>query len=692
MEPQRPELYHRNRSAGVFSVPNAAAGYQPIPEPTFNSGQSVVSVNYGTAGNPNLIGLQTPVEAEAFASSTRIWTIVTFVLVLLVAGGVIALGIVYAFHSHEYAIGEDNVKNPVESKVVEVIVTMGSGFNVCSGSHVSPNGQALTAVHCFQEPWFCDFNTTTSEFPLYEGDYLIEVMGVNGTGEKWTFYTQVLGWSGVTDIMVLQALPLTISRGGTIVINNQDYFKFGESHELQRTEVVKSLSFDGGFLKKLAHRGGVQAPGKDIGSDFVLSIEQVFYDGNSGPGSSGSGVFNRDGKLILAPLTFAWYNDNDMIFTVSGTSSDVSRQVVKRILNPAFPPNGPNNKYLVPTLGIAPLAAIGTSFLWSWDGPVYLPYTENRGIWFAYLLTQDFYDYLTNDVYSCGFDPYQVQPPSMLDAPLNTVISGEPPTTFPAVPGGCMYCSTMVVLEAVELTLNRNNWIPVGEDAGLGTVSGTIIGSGKWVGDVVRVYVRSFDPYLPADPTLNWEAIYLVTLKAVDPFWDTIFLTNVISHAASIHVNITQGHQTQLFIDPSIKLPKPLVMSKRTGTHTGENKISGLNRRSVASRSFQLDNYLQPIPPGSNVTTLPTLLESYQNWYNNQNQERRTKYQNFLRMRDEHMARHKGRERMGFNDNVDNQRHKPMFHGKEKFAKRGQHPFFATASKRHHLNPNYRGV
>jgi len=660
-------MAHR-RGGSAFS---ATGGYKDTGAPgiTVPSSQGT-GPNSPLIPNPEPIGIRTPDEAERHANVTRYWTIAHTVVLILLIGAVIA-ALVLAARAYQYRIGDDSLTNSVQSKVAEVLVA-GAGLDICTGSHVSASGQVMTATHCFQTPGICDFDTVTPEHPLNDGEYLIEVMGVNGTTEKWTFYTQVLGWSGVTDVMVLQALPLTIARGGVITIVSQDCFRFGYSGKMNRGEEIQAMAFDEGFLKKLGHRGPVQAPGKDIGADFSTSIEQLFYDGNSGPGSSGGGAFNRNGNLVLSPLSWAWY-DGDRIFASSGTSSDVSSQVVRRILDPNFPPNGPNNKYLVPTLGVVKLRPIGATFLWNWDGPEYLPWIENKGIWFSFLYTQNFFEFLTDYIFSCGYPPYQVTAPSILDAPLDVTIAGQPPVTFPAVPGDCLFCSTIVVLEAVERTLDRNDWVPVGEDAGLGTVSGVILGSGKWVGDVVRVRVRALDPYLPADPTVNWEAIYRVTLQAIDPYWDTIDANNIVAHAASIHVNMTTPGGASLYIEPAIKLPVSLKKTQKPGNTFKK----GLRRRNGFPRTTQqspMSSALKPMEPGTE--TLPTLLETYQTYYNTQNPARQAKFARYKEMQ-EKFKREKQQSREHSLRTIST---------KNKFAMRKQHPLPYMMNK----NPNHR--
>jgi hypothetical protein len=150
-------------------------------------------------------------------------------------------------------------------------------------------------------------------------------------GPKFFFSKQfdVVGYSGVTDVAILQARTLTISSGfplvdANITLTKQEFFKFGDSREISRGDDVMTLSFDEGFLKKMAHKGPVQMTGLDRGSDFIVSTDQLFFDGNAAAGSSGSGIWNKDGLLVMAPLTYGWFLDGDGITSNSGTSSHVS--------------------------------------------------------------------------------------------------------------------------------------------------------------------------------------------------------------------------------------------------------------------------------------------------------------------------------------------------------------------------------
>lgn len=621
---------------GTVEMPNLNS---PSTAPTTNKTAASLRASQERIGAP-----LTAEQVESYTVTHRGWLIgLTIATIFTMVAGGVALGL--SGKDYDLHIGRDRPGNDFASKVVEVTVFDGG---VCTGSHVHKSGEVLSATHCFQDNAVCDFDVTVPEYPLIDEDYIVEVMGVNDTDEKWTFNATVLGWSGITDVMVLQLEPLTLARGGVITINRQEYMRFNEeSHEMERGQEVWHLSYDYSFLKKLGHRGSVMAPARDITSEFAVGTEQVFVDTNARPGASGSAVVDRSGRIVMAPLTYAW--DSDSPFAISGTSSRVSAPLVKRILNPELPPNGPNNKYLVPTLGIVPLSAINGGFLSGFDGQTYLPWTENKGIWFGFLMTQDLYEFVTDcGMYCCGFDPYTVTPPSILGAPLDKTISGSPPLTMTDFPGGCLYCSTLVILEAVEV---NHRWHYVGDDVGLETVSGLIIGSGKWAGDTVRVRVRSLDPYNPADPSLNWEGIYLVTLQAIDPFWDNLQTTNILSMAHSLRVDKEDGRPARMYAPKDMPMPRSVVgeirgsrgaSRKRNHRPLRHGEIDSGIVGSGPHGRLELRDMLPPFGPGENntFTDLPTFLELYQEYINNKYPAKKHAMERSIANRNAYIAAH----------------------------------------------------
>jgi hypothetical protein len=378
----------------------------------------------------------------------------------------------------------------------------------------------------------------------------------------------VLGWSGVADVAIMQAQPLLISSGFPLVdsylnITDQAFFTFDDSRELHRGDNIMTLSYDLGFMKKLAHKGAVQAQGIDRGSNFVVSIDQVrasfflgrplksfvtqvFFDGNAMEGASGSGVWNRDGELVLAPLTYLW-TGADGLFANSGTSGRVSGRVTHHILNPAFVADGNRGNYLVPSLGTVTFDTL--------DGPGFVAFDPagfasnqmpNYGISAPFLADQVWFDFvnvfLNGDNVTTGClgvtGSYTVTVPSMLDAPLDETIQvrfssrrrrrfflkkcqqGTPPATYPAIITSDL--DTEVWIMEIEQNLNKNDWVRLGSDGGLTSPSAVIVGGRKKAGDVIRVKVRAFNVALPADGTVNWIGIYAVTLQKIDPVWDSI--------------------------------------------------------------------------------------------------------------------------------------------------------------------------
>lgn len=495
-------------------------------------------------------------------------------------------------HAH---IGKDSLNgNAFEAAVAEVIVDDGGALTSCSATHVGPSGQVLTAVHCFQQPNVCDFDPVVGEFPLVSGTYLVDVMAVNGTTEKWTFEATVLGWSGITDVMVLQLQPLTKADGSIINVRNQRTLSFGSNRQLERGEPARSLSFDLAFLKKMGHSGAVLHPMADRGTSFAVSIEQVFVDLNSEDGSSGSAVINPDGQIIMAPLTYGWTDSAGNIYAVSGTSSDVSGPLVRSILR-GDAPNGPaNNKYLIPSLGIVPQFTMSGLNVRNFLGSEYAALFENKGFAFLWLPVQGYYEFIANTVYECNFVPYNLTAPSLLDAPLDFAYYGTAPDPFPDFPA---INDAIVVLLALERTPNQ--WVTIGEDAGAETISGIIAGAGKQPGDTIRVRIKSGDPFDLANPNSNWDAVYTVTLQPIDPFWDTVASGPFINVAAFVHVNKTASG-TLMHFDATLAKNQLMTLQRPISKPTPG--------RSIAHARAPM---ITPAPQGVDLNQLPTLSDLY---------------------------------------------------------------------------------
>lgn len=559
-----------------------------------------------------LIGATVGIEAVAAAANTTRYLLYglagLFVLVVVVA----AVGAGYAIADREEHIGPDSPTNYRESANVEFYNYFGGGdYQACSGAFIGSTGQFLTAAHCIVDPFICEFDTDLKRYEI-DSLFFVDVMGINGTNEKRTFDSQIVGFSGFADVAIMQALPTapfspTGSTPADISISNHPYFGFADSTELERGQTITGMSFADVLLKKLTHEGPVQGVHKDRGNDFQATIEQVFFDGNMREGSSGAVLFNSDMKIVMGPVTYDW---EDTLST-SGTSSRVSYQLTKRFLNVDTPPNGPvagYNKYLIPTMGffsdapVGPLQYIGYS-----SNLDYFTHTQNKGLRINFLYDQAYFEFFTNVVITCGFDPYTVEPPSLLDAPVDETVYGEPPATFPADPSGGD-SDVYVIFEAIERTLDRNDWVDVGDDAGTETVSGVMLSSGKWVGDEVRVRIKAFNPYNETSLTQNWQAVYRVTLRAIDPVWDIPFNGDLLSLTHAVHVA-----PSKLYLNPSVRLPKRLV--KHFGTGSGGKIVKTLKRRN--GRTVQMEvpqtfsRSLSPIPEGVDINTLPTLAQAF---------------------------------------------------------------------------------
>jgi hypothetical protein len=501
-------------------------------------------------------------------------------------------------HTH---IGLDAVRgNVYEGAVGELTLNDGMSITSCTASFVGPAGQVLSAVHCLQQPAPCDFNPVAGEYPLSSGEVFVDVASVNGTGEKWTFPATVLGWSGITDVLVLQLSPLVKGDESVITLTSQPYLKWGSNRRLERGEDARSLSFDLAFLKKLGHKGPVLHPYADRGSSFAVSTEQVFVDLNAEDGSSGSAVLDSALQVVMAPLSYGWFDNSCNLYAVSGTSSDVSGPLVRRIVR-GDEPNGPaNRKFLVPSLGIIPQYVMSGINMQSFFDGAYSTVLENKGIIFFWLAVQGYYEFLTIEIFDCGFPEYEMIPPSLEGAPLTETISGnplDPFQDFPAFDG-----DTLVLLTAIE---RQGQWVELGEDAGLETISGVIASAGKWVGDDIRVRIKSANPFDLSNPDSNWEGIYTVTLLPIDPFWDTIQSGPFINYASVIRVNKTQGAPTQMHYDAGMVRHSKLLTNKRP-LHKGKRVEKTRKERSAGGGGSITD-----APAGVDITTLPTLHELY---------------------------------------------------------------------------------
>jgi len=512
----------------------------------------------------------------------------------------------------------DSLTNPIEAAVAELTVNVEGSITSCSASHIGPSGQVLTATHCLQQPATCDFDPVVGEYPLTVGTLTVDVSGVNGTGEKWSFPATVLGWSGMYDVMVLQLQPFVKADSSVITLATQSYLTWGSNRQLQRGEPVRALSFDLAFLKKLGRAGPVLHPYADRGTSFAVSAEQVFADLNAEDGASGSAMLNANLQIIMAPLSYAWLDSGDGsdVFAVSGTSADVSGPLVRSILA-GTPPNGPaHNKYLVPSLGIIPqFVPSGVNTATEWD-PVYYTVLENKGIVFYWLAIQGYYDWITQVIFDCGFPPYTVIPPSMLGAPLTQTFYGNPPASFQDFPA--FDSDTIVVLLAMERVHNSGQWVYLGEDNGLETISGVLATGGFGVGDWVQVRIKSANPFEMDNPDAVWEAAYNVTLLPVDPFWDTIQMTPFINYARFIRVNQTQGHPTALHYDPAMTSSRQLTL-RRQGHKPGKRTSSS---RAPPGGGQGGNPNISPAPPGSDPLALPTLAELYKAHHQRKKQEK----------------------------------------------------------------------
>jgi len=564
------------------------------------------------AGSMSTAAAAADAKPSSYARHTR-YIAFGLIVAVIIFGALAVVGAVYGIWNRGIHIGQDSLTNEVESRVVEI--NLGSeGVTICSGVFIRSTGEILTAAHCFYSTTgICNFDASIPGYPMTSTEessqlFEVEIMGVNGTGEKWTFPFEIVAQSPITDILIIKPLPLLRADGSVIRVVNQEFFGWDESQEVQRGDSVQGLSFDLAFLKKFSHKGPVVASGKDRGTSFAVSVEQMFVGVDVQGGASGSGFFNINRELVMAPLSYRWTDlypppggggfDGTASTSASGTSSRVSQPLTNRMLSTA--PNGANNMYHIPSLGIIPTQVVSALNLYTdWLGSTYYPYLQNKGILFEFFATQGFFEYLVTLNECSPAITWNISSPAMLGAPLDVALSGTPPDPMIDFPGGGTYAGGFsnypVILEAIELTPGRHNWQWLGEDAGLQTVTGILIGGGKWVGDVVRVKIRAVDALDALNPARNWEGIYSVTLKAIDPFYDSLVTDVYANYVSYIRVNTTVT-PFELYLDPAARLPMHM---------RGYRDVNGVPRNTGRASMFT------PIPDGVDIYALPTLAQAY---------------------------------------------------------------------------------
>lgn len=191
----------------------------------------------GTTGGGGGTGTNrlAPIGAGFWSSNEGRWTgIWTAIVIAIVALALASVAAWYASERSSPMIGRESQTNKVESGVLQVIVG-GDDTSICSGIFIDSIGTFVTAVHCFQEPVVCDFDPVVGEYPLADAFYMAEVMGINGSStDKYTMFAEVVGWSGLSDVMLMRVLPFTKLDGSVITMVSQPHFRFGESWELQK--------------------------------------------------------------------------------------------------------------------------------------------------------------------------------------------------------------------------------------------------------------------------------------------------------------------------------------------------------------------------------------------------------------------------------------------------------------------------
>jgi len=593
------------------------------------------NVNAQSGARPQGSAKSEPIGLRATDGNvTRNWRVIMGIIVAVIVVAAFT-GVAFTYSvgiDKPYQVREDSLGNVKESRNVEIFLQNGEFEDegvICSGVFIRQTGEILTAAHCFytQNPDSCDW--TLTPYPHYPSTIealTIEIMNVNKTGAKYAFTGQIVAWSGITDVAIIKPLPLTRSDGSVITANNQHYFNFADGGDIERGDILNAFGYDNAYFKKAFRTGPVMHPKMDIGTLIAAATEQVFVDAQAQQGASGSGWVDHEGNLVLAPLSFSWSYDNG--YDIPDAYTDwgmiaISKPLVSRMLNPATPANGLHNQYLVPTLGIIAGGPVDAYTLWYEHSPAFYPATEMKGIIISALATQHYF----NTTARCGSQAYEVTPPSLENAPLDVTLEGTPPTTFPEIPNGGD-TNTLIILEAIEAHLNKGDWIGMGSDAGLGTVSGAILATGHWVGDVIRVKVRAVNVVAPSDETKNWEGIYSVTLQAVDPFWDVAYGAPFATYASLILVNDTVDPPSYI-VPPGVVLPTPLrgfLPSRRSPHHA----------RMPAPRKTEARR-IGHAPPGTDISNFPTVVEHYMRKVAETNPSVRYEMERSARAREEFM-------------------------------------------------------
>ncbi len=496
--------------------------------------------------------------------ATRAVAATALALVLaFMAGTVIALFL--SSHNFYFSVGSDHVQSSFLGAITTISLGATNPTGSCSATFISRSGTLVTATHCLQDPMTADGVACTfdgSTIPLSAGPRFAQVHNVNGTGEIWIIELEMVGWSGVTDVTVMRTKTLTVEGGGDIDLVAQPFLRWGDSRSLSRGEDIMGLTYSANFVKFLTHRGAVQSPDEECtdGAAFCTGTERLHVDTQVAGGASGSSFVDRNGKIVMAPLTWRFTADSDGVsYSSAGTTQRIAQPLANRFQTTAA--NGAGKQFLVPTLGINPVGALGlVTLTGAFGGSSAFTFTQIRGYLFDSLLDQsayDFFQFLT-DIFCIPAAPlaHVATAPSLLGAPRDAVEWGTPPDPFPVLTGADTY-----VLKAIERTLDRGDFEDVGEHPGLETVSGMLIAGGKWAGDVIRVRIRRFDPSDTVDPTKNWQAIYRVTLKAIDPYLDTLVPSFAL--LTSEYVVDLEQHPPAVYAVPDTILATPLLRSAR---------------------------------------------------------------------------------------------------------------------------------
>jgi len=134
------------------------------------------------------------------------------------------------------------------------------------------------------------------------------------------------------------------------------------------------------------------------------------------------------------------------------------------------------------------------------------------------------------------------------------------------------------------------------------------------VGDIIRVRIRAMNPVSPSDETQNWEAIYDVTLQAVDPFWDIAYGAPFATYASLVLVD-ERTDPPSYVVPSSVNLPTPLRATVPGSRGRVPADPFAYRTAHITASQQQEDGHLRLVraAPDADLSSLPTVVEYYLN-------------------------------------------------------------------------------